>query len=127
MGSKRSFSRHMRRWMAVFGVAAICLGPWSIGPAPADAAVAIGVGIPFPGLYVQYPYYPYPPPGYYPYYPPPGPAYSQAPGYAPRPTYPARTVPSGGNIARQLNQQELNSLQEAPFNPPPSPYYPPRY
>src|SRR5215831_15562569 len=30
---------------------------------------------------------------------------------------------SGGNIARQLNQQELNRLQAAPINPPP-PYYP---
>jgi hypothetical protein len=37
----------------------------------------------------------------------------------------------GGNIARQLNQQELNHLQAAPIHPPPPPYYPypppPRY
>jgi len=69
--------------------------------------------------------------GYYgqpydPYYPPPAPAYSPAPSYIPQPTYAPQAGRSRGNIARQLNQQELNRLQAAPFNPPPPPYYPPR-
>jgi hypothetical protein len=78
----------------------------------------------FPVLYAQYPYYPYPP-AYYPYYPPPAPAYSPAPSYTPQPSYAPQAGRSGGNIARQLNQQELNSLRAAPVNPPPYPYYPP--
>ena len=53
---------HSRLWIAVLGAAALGMGTWSFAPAPANAGV--------PGLYAQYPYYPYPP-GYYPYYPPP--------------------------------------------------------
>jgi len=59
------------------------------------------------------------------YYPPPAPAYSPAPSHTPQPTYTPRTGRSGGNIARQLNQQELNRLGAAPVNPPPPPFYPP--
>src|SRR5215472_10377356 len=66
-------SRHSRLRIAVLVAAALGIGTWSIAPAPADAAGVIGDGI--PGLYAQYPYYPYPP-GYYPYYPPPAPTYS---------------------------------------------------
>ncbi len=129
MDSARKISLHLRLWTAALAAAALSIGICSIAPAPANAGVIIGVGIPFPGLYVQDPYYPYPPPAYYPYYPPPAPAYSPA-GYTPRPSYSPRAGRSGGNIARQLNQQELNRLQAAPINPPPLPYYPyppPRY
>ena len=126
MDSFRKISLHSRLWIAVLA-AALSIGIWSIALAPADAAGVIDVGI--PGSYAQYPYYPYPP-GYYPYYPPPAPAYSPPPSYTPQPSYPPRAGRSGGNIARQLNQQELNRLQAAPINPPP-PYYtyppPPRY
>jgi hypothetical protein len=127
MDSVRKISRHSRLWIAALAAAALSIGTWSIAPAPANAGVFIGVGIPFRGLYAQYPYYPYPP-GYYPYYPPP-PAYSPAPSYTPQPSYPPQAGRSGGNIARQLNQQELNSLRAAPVNPPLFPYYapPPRY
>ena len=114
---------HSRLWIAVLGAAALGMGIWSFTPAPANAG---GV----PSLYAQYPYYPYPP-GYYPYYPPPPRAYPSAPSYAPQPSYGPQAGRSGGNIARQLNQQELNRLQVTPMNPPPSPYYPypppPRY
>ena len=106
---------HSRLWIAVLGAAALGMGIWSFAPAPANAGV--------PGLYAQYPYYPYPP-GYYPYYPPP-PAYLPAPSYAPQPSYTPQAGRSGSNIARQLNQQELNYLQAAPVNPPLPPYYPP--
>jgi hypothetical protein len=66
---------------------------------------------------------------YNPYYPPPAPAYSPAPSNIPQPSYAPQAGRSRGNIARQLNQQELNRVQAAPFNPPPPPYYPtpPRY
>jgi hypothetical protein len=116
-------SLYLRFWIAALAVAAI--GTWSIAPAAANAGVLIGVGIPFPGLYVQYPYNPYPPPAYYPYYPPPAPAYPPAPRYAPQSIYAPQSVRSGGNIARQLNQQELNRLQAALAYPAPPPYYPP--
>ena len=126
MDSFRKISLHSRLWIAVLA-AALSIGIWSIALAPADAAGVIDVGI--PGSYAQYPYYPYPP-GYYPYYPPP-PAYSPAPSYAPQTSYTPQAGRSRGNIARQLNQQELNRLQAAPINPPPLPYYPypppPRY
>ena len=122
MDSFRKISLHSRLWIAVLAVAALSIGTWSIAPAPANAGGVIGVGI--PSLYAQYPYYPYPP-GYYPYYPPPPPAYSPAPSYAPQPSYAPPAGRAGGNIARQLNQQELNRLQAAPVYPPPRPYYPP--
>ena len=129
MDSFRKNSLHSRLWIDALAAAALSVGSWSIAPAPANAGDLIGVGSPFPGLYAQYPYYPYPP-GYYPYYPPP-PAYPPAPSYTPQPSYTPRAGRSGGNIARQLNQQELNRLQAAPINPPPPPYYPypppPRY
>ena len=122
MDSFRKIWLHSRLWIAVLGTAALGMGIWSFAPAPANAA---GV----PGLYAQYHYYPYPP-GYYPYYPPPR-AYPPAPSYTPQPTYLPQPGRSGGNIARQLNQQELNRLQAAPINPSPRPYYPypppPRY
>jgi hypothetical protein len=130
MDSFRKISLHSRLWIAALAAAALSIGIWSIAPAPANAGGIIGVGIPFSGLYVQYPSYPYPP-GYYPYYPPPAPAYSPAPSYIPQPSYTPQAGRSGGNIARRLNQQELNRLQAAPINPPPPPYYPypppPRY
>jgi hypothetical protein len=124
MDSFSKISLHSRLWIGAL-VAALSIVTWSLAPAPANA----GVGIPFPGVYAQYPYPPYPP-GYYPYYPPPAPAYSPAPGYTPQPSYTPQAGRSGGNIARQLNQQELNRLQAVPINPPPPPYYPyppPRY
>ena len=72
-------------------------------------------------------YYGYYGPSYNPYYP--APAYSAAPSYTPQPTPQAGR--SGGNIARQLNRQELNRFQAAPINPTPPLYYPysppPRY
>ena len=129
MDSFRKISLHSRLWIAALTAAALSIGTWCIAPAPANAGVVVGVGIPFPGLYAQYPYYPYRP-GYYPYYPPPAPAYAPIPRYTPQPSYSPQPAPSGGNIARQLNQQELNRLQAAPINPPPPPYYPyppPRY
>jgi hypothetical protein len=67
MDSVRKISLYSRLWIAALAAAALGIGTWSAAPAPANAGVVIGVGIPFPGLYVQYPYYPYPP-GYYPYY-----------------------------------------------------------
>src|SRR6516165_10369617 len=112
MDSLRNISLHSRLWIAALAATALGVGTWSIAPAPANAGGVIGVGIPFPGLYAQYPYYPYPP-GYYPYYPPP-PAYSPAPSSTPRPSYTPQAGRSGGNIARQLNQQELNRMQAAP-------------
>jgi hypothetical protein len=128
MNSVGKIPLHSRLWIAALAAPALGIGTWSIASAPADAGVIIGVGIPFPGLYAQYPYYPYPP-AYSPYYPPPAPAYSPAPSYTPQPSYPPRAGRSGGNIARQLNQQELNRLRAAPVYPPPPPYYPapPRY
>jgi hypothetical protein len=81
-----------------------------------------------PPYYYGYYGQPYFPPSAYNaprYYPPPAPAYSPAPSHTPQPTYTPRTGRSGGNIARQLNQQELNRLEAAPVNPPPPPYYPP--
>jgi hypothetical protein len=129
MDSVRKVALRSRFWIFALAAAALGIGTWSIAPTPADAGVVIGVGIPFPGLYAQYPYYPYPP-TYYPYYPPPAPAYPPAQSYTPQPSYAPRAGRSSGNIARQLNQQELNQLQAAPVNPPPPPYYyppPPRY
>jgi hypothetical protein len=127
MDSFRKISPRSRLRIAVLAAAALGIGIWSIATAPANAAGLIGDGV--PGLYAQYPYYPYPP-GYYPYYPPPAPTYSPAPSYAPQPSYTPQAGRSGGNIARQLNHQELNRLQAAPINPPPL-YYPypppPRY
>src|ERR1700745_2751114 len=113
MDSFREISLLSRIWIPALAPAALSIGTWAIAPAPANA----GGGIPFPGLYVQYPYYPHPP-GYYPYYPPPPPAYSPAPSYPPLPSYSPQAGRSVGNIARQLNQQELNRLQAAPFNSP---------
>jgi hypothetical protein len=107
MDSVRRISRHSRFWIAALATAALSIGTWSIAPAHA-----------------QYPYYPYPPPGYYPYYPPPAPAYAPPPSYTPQPSYTPPAGRSGGNTARQLNRQELNRLQAAPINPPPPPYYP---
>ena len=123
MDSFRKISLHSRLWIAVLVAAALSIGTWSI--APANAGGVISVGIPFPGLYAQYPCYPYPP-GYYPYYPPPAPAYAPVPSYTPQPSYSPQAAPSGGNIARQLNRQELNYLQASPVNPPPPSYYPPQ-
>jgi hypothetical protein len=123
MDSFRKISLHSRLWIAALATA-LSIGTWSIAPTLANAGVVIGVGVPFPALYAQYPYYPYPP-AYYPSYPPPAPAYSPAPSYTPQPRYTPQVGRSGGNIARQLNQQELNRLQAAPVNPPPFPYYPP--
>jgi hypothetical protein len=119
MDSFRKIWLHSRLWIAALA-AALSIGTWSIAPAPANA----GGVIPFPGLYAQYQYYPYPP-GYYPYYPPPAPVYPPAPSYTTQPSYTPQAGRSGGNIARQLNRQELNRLQAAPVNPPPPPYYPP--
>ncbi len=124
MDNVRKISLHSRLRIAALATAALSIGTWSVAPLPANAGVVIGVGVPFPGLYAQYPYYPYPP-AYYPFYPPPAPAYSPAPSYTPQPSYAPRAGRSGGNIARQLNQQELNRLQAAPGNPPPPQYYPP--
>src|SRR5215469_16355227 len=78
----------------------------------------------YPYGYYGYPPGPayYPPAGYYPYYPSAAPAYSPAPSYTPQSSYTPPAGRSGGNIARQLNQQELNQMQAAPMNPP-SPYY----
>jgi hypothetical protein len=121
MDSVRRISLHS---VTALAAAALGIGTWFIAPVPANAGVVIGVGIPFPGLYAQYPYYPYPP-SYYPYYPLPAPAYSPPPSYIPQSSYTPRAGRSGGNIARQLNQQELNRLQLAPVYPPPPPYYPP--
>src|SRR5215471_1901449 len=83
----------------------------------------------YPYGYYGYPPAPahYPPAASYPYYPPPASAYPPGSSYTPQPTYTPQAGRSGGNIARQLNQQELNQLQAAPFNPPPPPYYPPPY
>ena len=108
-------------------------GGWIGGGIGPGAAVGIGLGAFALGsvlanpyyynqYYYPYTYYPSAPAYYSPYYPPPAPAYSPPPGYPP-PSYPPQAGRSGGNIARQLNQQELNSLQAAP-----SPYFsPPRY
>src|SRR5215831_7378872 len=107
--------------------------PFCVAGALVGTAATI-VTAPFWALTGTPPYYygyygqPYFPPSAYNaprYYPPPAPAYSPAPSYTPQPTYPSRAERSGGNIARQLNQQELNRLEAAPVNPPPPPYYPP--
>ena len=114
-------------------------GGWEGGGISPGAAVGLGLGAfalgsvlsrpyynPYYYPYTYYGYPPasayYPPAAYYPYYPPPTPAYSPGPGYTPQPTYTPPAGRSGGNIARQLNQQELNQMQAAPINPP-SPYY----
>src|SRR5215468_5432476 len=90
----RKISLHSRLWIAVLAAAALSIGTWSTAPTPANAASMIGAGI--PGLYAQYPYYPYPP-GYYPYYPPPAPTYSPVPSYPPQPSF----TPQAGRFRRQ--------------------------
>jgi len=97
MDSFRKICLSSRLWIAVLSAAALSISIWSIAPAPANGGGVIGVGI--PGLYAQYPYYPYPP-GYYPYYPPPAPAYSPAPSYTPQPSY----SPQAGPVRRQHRQ-----------------------
>jgi hypothetical protein len=134
MDSVGKISRHSRYRIAGLATAALGIGSWSIAM-PAHAGEAIGIGS-VPGLYAQYPFYPYPP-TYFPYYPPPPPIYSPPPpppaysppsGYPPQPNYPPQAKRSGGDIARQLNQQELNNLRAAPvYQPPPSYPPPPRY
>jgi hypothetical protein len=117
-------------------------GGWGGGGISPGAAAGIGLGAfalgsvlaspyAFNPYYAPYGYYGYPPaPAYYPpaayhpYYPPPASAYPPGPGYTPQATYaPPQVGRAGGNIARQLNQQELNYLQSAPVNPPPPPYW----
>src|SRR5215470_5988205 len=109
-------------------------GSWGGGGISPGAAVGLGLGAFALGSVLSRPYYnpyyyPYGyygyPPAYYPpaaYYPPPASAYPPGPR-SPQPTYPPQAGRSGGNIARQLNQQELNYLQAAPVSTPP--YYPP--
>src|SRR5262249_4911899 len=77
-------------------------------------------GTPYYNGYYGQPYFP--PPAYNApgYSPPPAPADLPAPGYTPQPT--SRAGRSGGNIARQLNRQELNRLQAGPINPSPLRY-----
>ena len=106
-------------------------GGWEGGGISPGAAVGLGLGAfalgsvlsrpyynPYYYPYAYYGYPPasayYPPAAYYPYYPPRAPA-----------TYTPQAGRSGGNVARQLNQQELNYLQAAPVNPASPPYYPP--
>src|SRR5215472_11291652 len=119
-------------------------GGWGGGGISPGAAAGIGLGAFALGSVLSRPYYNpyyypygyygyppapayYPPAAYYPYYPPPASAYPPG-GSSPQPTYTPQASRSGGNIARQLNQQELNQLQAAPVNSPPPPYYPvPRY
>jgi hypothetical protein len=123
-------------------------GGWGGGGISPGAAVGLGLGAFALGSVLSRPYYSpyyypygyygyppapayYPPAAHYPYYPPPSPAFPPSSSYTPQPTYTPRAGRSGGNIARQLNQQELNYLQAAPVNPQPAPYYPysppPRY
>ena len=113
-------------------------GGWSGGGISPGAAAGIGLGAfalgsvlanpyafnPYYSPYGYYGYPPayYPPAAYYPYYPPPASAYPPGPASR-QPTYTPQASRSGGNIARQLNQQELNYLQAAPINPPPPPYW----
>ena len=100
-----------------------------IGP---GAAVGIGLGAFALGSALSHPYYNpyYYPYGYYGYYPP-APAYYPPAAYYPyyppgaAATYTPQAGRSGGNIARQLNRQELNYLQAAPVNPASPLYYPP--
>jgi len=107
-------------------------GGWGGGGISPGAAAGIGLGAFALGTVLSHPYYNpyYYPYGYYGYYPP-APAYYPPAAYYPYypPGAPATYTPqagrSGGNIARQLNQQELNSLQAAPVNPASPPYYPP--
>src|SRR6516165_3403864 len=135
--------------LAVIGLATVprpagAGGGWGGGGISPGAAVGLGLGAfalgsvlsrPYYNPYYYYPYgyygYPpapayYPPAAYYPYYPPSAPAYAPGPS-SPQATYTPQAARSGGNIARQLNRQELNRLQAAPVNPPPYPYYPPPY
>ena len=113
-------------------------GGWGGGGISPGAAAGIGLGAfalgsvlanpdafnPYYSPYGYYGYPPayYPPAAYYPYYAPPAEAYPPGPASR-QPTYTPQAGPSGGNIARQLNQQELNYLQAAPINPPPPPYW----
>ena len=114
-------------------------GGWGGGGISPGAAAGIGLGAFALGSVLSRPYYNpyyypygyygyppapayYPPAAYYPYYPPPASAYPPG-GSSPQATYPPQTGRAGGNIARQLNQQELNYLQSAPVNPPPPPYW----
>src|SRR5215467_7087952 len=117
-------------------------GGWGGGGIGPGAAVGIGLGAfalgsvlanpyAFNPYYAPYGYYGYPPApayyppaAYYPYYPPPASAYPPGPRYTPQATYPPpQAGRSGGNIARQLNQQELNYLESAPPNPHSPPYW----
>ena len=109
MDSVRKISLHSRLWIAALAAAALSIGTWSIAPAPANAGVAIGVGIPFPGLYAQYPYYPYPP-AYYPYYPPP-PAYSPA---GPQLYTSTELCASGRPVGRQ-HRQTIEPTRDEPL------------
>ena len=106
------------------------LWPFCAAGAVVGAAATI-VTAPFWALTGTPPYY-Y---GYYrePYFPPPAyntpgcypsrvPAHLPGPGYTPQPTYTSRARRSGGNIARELNRQELNRLERAPTNPLPLHY-----
>src|SRR5262249_11772299 len=118
-------------------LSADAIGGWGGGGISPGAAVGLGLGAFALGSVLSRPYYNpyyypygyygyppayYPPAAYYPYYPPPASAYPPGPR-SPQPTYTPQASRSGGNIARQLNQQELNYLQAAPVNTPP--YYPP--
>ena len=117
-------------------------GGWGGGGISPGAAVGLGLGAFALGSVLSRPYYNpyyypygyygyppapayYPPAPYYPYYPAPAAAYPPGPSST-QPTYTPQVGRSGGNIARQLNQQELNNLQAGPVNPPPPPYYPPQ-
>ena len=135
--------------LAVIGLATVprpadAGGGWGGGGISPGAAVGLGLGafalgtVLFRPYYNPY-YYPYgyygyplppayyPPAAYYPYYPPPASAYPPGPS-SPQPSYTPQAGRSGGNIARQLNRQELNYLQASPVNPPPPSYYlPQRY
>jgi hypothetical protein len=133
--------------LAVIGLATVprpadAGGGWGGGGISPGAAVGLGLGAFALGSVLSRPYYNpyyypygyygyplapayYPPTAYYPYYPPPASAYPPGPS-SPQPSYTPQAGRSGGNIARQLNRQELNYLQASPVNPPPPSYYPPQ-
>jgi hypothetical protein len=133
--------------LAVIGLATVprpadAGGGWGGGGISPGAAVGLGLGAFALGTVLSRPYYNpyyypygyygyplapayYPPAAYYPYYPPPASAYPPGPS-SPQPSYTPQAGRSGGNIARQLNRQELNYLQASPVNPPPPSYYPPQ-
>ena len=106
------------------GLAALPVSPAGVAGALVGIA-ATNVTAPFRALTRTPPYYyGYYRPPYYPYYPPPAPAYLAAPSDTSQPSYTPQAGRSGGNIARQLNQQERNRLQAAPINPPLPLYFP---